>query len=196
MDISPVTLEGRDVRLEPLVNDHHDQLVEAASDGSLWELGVTTVPSPEGMAAFIDATRHATERGQELPFTIRHKSSGRIVGVTRFLNIDTAHRKVEIGGTWLAASWQRSVINTEAKLLLLSHAFDVWSCVRVQFVTDVLNDRSRAALLRIGATEEGILRYHMVMRDGRYRDSVCFSIIEPEWQAVKAALQAKMGASA
>ena len=112
--------------------------------------------------------------------------------MTRFLTIEPAHRKVEIGGTWLAASWQRSAMNTEAKFLLLRHAFEAWGCMRVQFVTDVLNDRSRAALLRIGAQEEGILRCHMIMRDGRYRDSVCLSIIESEWRAVKAALQARL----
>lgn len=144
------------------------------------------------MATFIGATLLAMEHGQELPFVIRHKPSGSVVGMSRFLDIDPTHRKVEIGGTWLAASWQRSAINTEAKFLLLRHAFEVWGCIRVQFVTDVLNDRSRAALLRIGAKEEGILRYAMIMRDGRYRDSVCFSIIEPEWTAVKADLLAKL----
>lgn len=192
MDLSPITLEGRYVRLEPLSIDHHDRLVEAASDGALWELRVTTVPPPEAMAAFIETTLYAREQEQELPFTILHKPSGCVVGITRFLDLDPAQRKVEIGGTWLAKSWQRSAINTEAKFLLLRHAFEAWGCIRVQFVTDVLNDRSRAALLRIGAKEEGILRNHMIMRDGRYRDSVCFSIIEPEWPTVKSALQAKL----
>ncbi|MCZ6874873.1 MAG: GNAT family protein [bacterium] len=192
MDLSPITLEGRHVRLEPLAIDHHDRLVEAAADGSLWELRVTTVPPPEEMAGFIKTILYAREQEHEVPFTILHKPSGRVVGLTRFLDIDPPHRKVEIGGTWLAESWQRSAINTEAKFLLLRHAFEAWACIRVQFVTDVLNDRSRAALLRIGAKEEGILRYEMIMRDGRYRDSVCFSIIEPEWPAVKAALQAKL----
>ncbi len=192
MDLSPVALKGQHVRLEPLAIDHHDRLVEAATDGSLWELRVTTVPTPEAMHAFIEVTLLAREHGQEMPFVIVHKPSGRVVGMSRFLDIDPAHRKVEIGGTWLAASWQRSAVNTEAKLLLLRHAFEVWHCIRVAFVTDVLNDRSRAALLRIGAKEEGVLRNHMVMRDGRHRDSVCFSIIEPEWPAVKAALQAKL----
>ncbi len=144
------------------------------------------------MATFIATKLQAREQSQELPFTIIHKSSGRVVGSTRFLNITPAHRQVEIGGTWLAASWQRTAINTETKFLMLRYAFEVWACIRVQFVTDVLNERSRAALLGIGAKEEGVLRYHMVMRDGRYRDSVCFSIIEPEWRRVKAALQAKL----
>ncbi len=172
--------------------DHHDRLVEAASDGALWELRVTTVPRPEEMAAFIEMTLVSRDHGLELPFTIVHRPSGHVVGVTRFLDIEPTNCQVEIGGTWLAASWQRSAINTEAKFLLLHHAFETWQCIRVQFVTDVLNDRSRAALLRIGAKEEGVLRNHMVMRDGRYRDSVCFSIIESEWPAVKTALQAKL----
>ncbi len=171
---------------------HHDRLVEAATDGQLWNLRVTTVPTPETMATFITETLQAREQGQQLPFTIVHKPSGRVVGSTRFLDIVPEHRQVEIGGTWLAESWQRSAINTEAKLLLLRHAFDVWGCIRVQFVTDVLNERSRAALLRIGAKEEGVLRYHMIMRDGRYRDSVCFSIIAPEWPAVAADLETKL----
>jgi RimJ/RimL family protein N-acetyltransferase len=192
MDLSPVALEGRHVCLAPLAIDHHDRLVEAATDGQLWNLHVTFVPSPETMAASIATKLQARARGQELPFTIIHKSSGRVVGSTRFLNITPAHRQVEIGGTWLAASLQRTAINTETKFLMLRHAFEVWACIRVQFVTDVLNERSRAALLGIGAKEEGVLRYHMVMRDGRYRDSVCFSIIEPEWHRIKAALLAKL----
>lgn len=195
VDLSPITLEGQHVRLEPLTLDHHDRLIEAASDGSLWELGVTTVPTPEAMNAFIETSLAARGYGQEMPFVIVHKPSGQVVGVTRFLDIEPPHRKVEIGGTWLAESWQRSAINTEAKFLLLRHAFEVWNCIRVAFITDVLNDRSRAAILRIGAKEEGILRNHMVMRDGRRRDSVSFSITEPEWPAVKADLQAKLAKS-
>lgn len=188
MDLSPITWEGQYVRLEPLTMEHHDRLIEAATDGSLWELSVTTVPRPKEMAAFIEVALLTMEHGLELPFVIVHQSSGRVVGVSRFLDIDVKHRKVEIGGTWLAESWQRSAINTEAKFLLLRHAFETWGCVRVQFVTDVLNARSRQALLRIGAQEEGVLRCHMIMRDGRYRDSVCFSITGAEWPVVKADL--------
>ncbi len=188
MDLSPITWEGQYVRLEPLTMEHHDRLIEAATDGSLWELSVTTVPRPKEMAAFIEVALLTMEHGLELPFVIVHQPSGRVVGVSRFLDIDVKHRKVEIGGTWLAESWQRSAINTEAKFLLLRHAFETWGCVRVQFVTDVLNARSRQALLRIGAQEEGVLRCHMIMRDGRYRDSVCFSITGAEWPVVKADL--------
>ncbi len=192
MDLSPITLEGQHVRLEPLAVTHHDPLIKAATDGALWDLRVTTVPTPEAMAGSIEAMLAAREQGQELPFVTMHKPSGRVVGMTRFLDINPAHRKVEIGGTWLAASWQRGPINTEAKFLLLRHAFEEWGCVRVALITDVLNDRSRAAIRRIGAKEEGILRHHMVMRDGRRRDSVSYSIIEPEWPEVKATLQAKL----
>jgi N-acetyltransferase len=192
IDLSPVTLEGARVRLEPLSRGHHDGLVEAASDGELWKLRVTLIPPPERTAAGIDAALEAWERGRELPFATVERGSGRVVGSTRFRNIEPSALRVEIGSTWLAASFQRTSINTEAKLLMLTHAFEAWGCIRVEFVTDILNEPSRRALARIGAREEGVLRHHMIMPDGRYRDSVLYSIIAPEWTAVKAALRAKL----
>ncbi len=146
--------------------------------------------------AYVAAALDAQARGLELPFVIIRKSSGQVVGSTRFYAIERDHRRVEIGYTWLAASAQRTRVNTEAKLLLLTHAFEGWRCIRVGFVTDVLNKQSRAAILRLGAKQEGVLRNHMVMPSGRYRDSVFFSIIEAEWPEVKARLEAMLAQTA
>ncbi len=192
MEVSPITLDGVDVRLEPLLASHHDLLVTAAADGELWNSTVTVVPSRTTMATYIEDALRAQTQGRELPFVIVQKSSGELVGSTRFYDIDGANRRAEIGYTWLAARAQRTVVNTEAKLLLLTHAFETWRCIRVVFVTDVLNQQSRAAIARLGATEEGLLRSHMIMPNGRIRDSVCFSIIESEWPDVKARLALKL----
>ncbi|MFY9610615.1 MAG: GNAT family protein [Blastocatellia bacterium] len=193
MEISPVTLEGQHVRLEPLSPAHEESLIAAAGDGELWNSTVTIVPSRATMASYIASTLSAQAQGRELPFVIIRKSSDQVVGSTRFFHIERDHRRVEIGYTWLAASAQRTEVNTEAKLLLLTHAFERWRCIRVEFVTDVLNQQSRTAILRLGARQEGVLRNHMVMPGGRYRDSVCFSVIEAEWPEVKARLEAKLG---
>lgn len=193
MEISPVILEGQHVRLEPLSPAHEESLIAAAGDGELWNSTVTIVPSRATIAGYIASTLNAQAQGRELPFVIIRKSSGKIVGSTRFFHIERDHRRVEIGYTWLSASAQRTAVNTEAKLLLLTHAFDHWRCIRVEFVTDFLNQQSRTAILRLGAKQEGVLRNHMVMPSGRYRDSVCFSIIEAEWPEVKARLEAKLG---
>ena len=192
MEISPVILEGQQVRLEPLSQAHEESLIAAAVDGELWNSTVTIVPSRGTMAAYIASALDAQVQGRELPFVIIRKSSGQVVGSTRFYRIERDHRRVEIGYTWLAASAQRTGVNTEAKLLLLTHAFERLRCVRVEFVTDVLNQQSRTAILRLGAKQEGVLRNHMVMPNGRLRDSVCFSIIEAEWPEVKAGLEAKL----
>jgi RimJ/RimL family protein N-acetyltransferase len=192
MEISPVTLEGRHVRLEPLSPAHEEALISAAGDGELWNSTVTIVPNRATMAAYITSALEAQANGRELPFVIVRKSSGLIVGHTRFYDIEPNDRRVEIGYTWLAASAQRTSVNTEAKLLLLTHAFDAWRCIRVALITDVLNHQSQTAILRLGAKQDGILRNHMVMPGGRYRDSVCFSIIEAEWPEVKARLEAKL----
>ena len=192
MEISPVILEGRHVRLEPLLPAHEEALNEAASDGELWNSTVTIVPSRATMAAYLEAALEAQVQRRELPFVIILKASGRIVGSTRFYLIDRENRSVEIGYTWLAASAQRTAANTEAKLLLLTHAFERWGCIRVSLITDALNQQSQAAILRLGAKQEGVLRNHMIMPGGRYRDSVCFSIIEAEWAEVKARLEAKL----
>lgn len=193
MEISPVILEGQHVRLEPLKPKHEESLVAAAADGELWNSTVTIVPSRSTVSAYIEAALNGQTKGLELPFVIIRRSSGQVVGSTRFYNIDRDHRRAEIGYTWLGASAQRTSVNTEAKLLLLTHAFEVWGCVRVAFVTDVLNHQSRRAILRLGAKQEGILRNHMVMPNGRYRDSVYFSIIEAEWPQIKAQLEARLG---
>lgn len=190
--MDPVTLEGSAVVLEPLRLEDVPALNEAAADGELWKLTVTTVPSADGMAAWVEAALAAQAAGHELPFTIRDAARTRVLGSTRYRAISPAHKRLEIGNTWLRASAQRTAANTECKLLLLAHAFDVLGCNRVEFVTDVLNDASRAAILRLGATEEGILRSHMVMPDGRERDSVIYSLVWEDWPAAKAQLQARL----
>lgn len=196
MEISPLILEGRHVRLEPLSTAHEESLVVAAGDGELWNSAVTIVPDRATAAAYIAAALGGQARGLELPFVIVRKSTGRVVGSTRFYSVERDRRRVEIGYTWLASSAQRTGVNTEAKLLLLTHAFEVWGCIRVGFATDVLNRQSRTAILRLGAKQEGVLRNHMIMPDGRRRDSVFFSIIGAEWPEVKARLERRLGQTA
>jgi RimJ/RimL family protein N-acetyltransferase len=192
MEVNPVILEGQHVRLEPLSLAHEESLNAAAGDGELWNSTVTIVPNRAEMVDYIAAALEAQAQGHELPFVIIRKSSDQVVGTTRFYFIDRVNRHVEIGYTWLAASAQRTAVNTEAKLLLLAHAFEGWRCIRVALITDVLNQQSRAAILRLGAKEEGIFRNHLIMPGGRYRDSVCFSIIDTEWPEVKARLETKL----
>jgi RimJ/RimL family protein N-acetyltransferase len=209
VEISPVTLEGEHVRLEPLSTAHEELLVAAASDGELWNSTVTIVPSsPANMIDYIQAALNGQAQGRELPFVIIRKSgtgvppvktsgeggmSGDVVGTTRFYDIKPNDRGVAIGYTWLSVSAQRTAVNTESKLLLLTHAFEHWQCIRVELITDALNQQSRTAILRLGAKEEGILRNHMIMPAGRIRDSVVFSIIKGEWPQVRARLTAKLG---
>jgi RimJ/RimL family protein N-acetyltransferase len=193
MRITPVTLCGRYVQLEPLSLDNAGALNEAAADGELWQSIVTIVPKPDGMREYIEAALHGLANEKELPFAIISKALNRVVGTTRFYEIEQRDRRAAIGYTWLAASAQHTAINTEAKLLLLTHAFEVWQCVRVELITDVLNEQSRKAILRLGAKEEGILRSHMIMPNGRVRDSVVFSIINTEWPNVKTRLTEKLG---
>lgn len=185
MQIYPVTLAGEHVLLEPLSTDHAESLVAAAADGELWNSTVTLVPSRENIGEYINAALQAQAGGRELPFVIIRKSSDTVVGTTRFYDIERNDRRVAIGYTWLSLSAQRTAINTEAKLLLLTHAFENWQCIRVELITDFLNEQSRAAILRLGAKEEGVLRNHMIMPSGRIRDSVCFSIIDAEWPEVR-----------
>lgn len=192
MEVSQITLEGNHVRLEPMLRAHEEALVAAAGDGELWNSTVTIVPSRTTIGAYIATALNAQGEGHALPFVIIQKSTNKVVGSTRYFHIERDHRRLEIGYTWLGASAQRTPVNTEAKLLLLTHAFERLGCIRVEFVTDILNEQSRTAILRLGAKQEGVLRNHMIMPSGRYRDSVCFSIIEPEWPAVKAGLQAKL----
>lgn len=185
MEFEKVTLEGNGVRLEPLSRDHRDGLIETIADGELWKLFVTLVPRIEGIDEFIEnaATAHAS--GDGLAFATIDKKSGRVIGSSRFMKANLANKRVEIGFTFIAKSYQKTKVNTEAKLLMLTHAFEVMQLNRVEFLTDYLNHTSRNAILRLGAKQEGILRNHMVMPDGRVRDSVLFSIIENEWAGVK-----------
>lgn len=186
------TLQGRIVELRPLQFDHTPQLLEAASDGRLWEMTLTVIPGPETVDSYVATALVGRQAGTVMPFAIVSRATGTVVGSTRLWKIDRANRKLEIGHTWLGASTQRSGVNTEAKYLLLAHAFEVMGCVRVQFTTDELNEKSRAAILRIGAKQEGIVRHERIMPDGRKRNSVRFSIIDTEWPEVKATLLQKM----
>lgn len=186
------TLVGANVELRPLQADHASALVRAAADGELWNLKVTVVPGPETVDGYVATALQGRQAGTVMPFVIVRRASNQIIGSTRFWKIDRTHRKLEIGHTWLSQSAQRSGINTEAKLLLLTFAFEVMQCVRVQFTTDELNEKSRAAILRIGAKQEGIVRHERIMPDGRKRNSVRFSIIDTEWPEVKAMLEARL----
>lgn len=190
--MTQINLTGTHVELQPLQREHASALLDAAADGELWNLKVTNVPGPDTVETYIDTALAGRNAGSVIPFTIVRKSTGEVVGSTRFWKVDRANRKLEIGHTWLAQSTQKSAINTEAKLLLLTYAFEVLDCVRVQFTTDELNEKSRAAILRLGAVQEGIVRHERIMPDGRKRNSVRFSIIDSEWPQVKANLQAKL----
>jgi RimJ/RimL family protein N-acetyltransferase len=188
----PVTLGGRHARLEPLARAHLAGLAEVGLEEELWRWIPTAVRTGEEMAAYIETALNERERGVSLPFAIVEKATGRAIGSTRYANIDRTHHRVEIGWTWVAREWQRTAINTEAKYLLLKHAFESLGCMRVELKTDSLNEKSRAAILRIGAKEEGIFRNHMITASGRIRHTVYFSIIDSEWPAVKARLEAKL----
>ena len=190
--MTQITLTGTAVELLPLQREHKAGLLEAAADGQLWDLKVTHVPGPDTVDQYIDTALAGRDAGSVIPFTLVRRDTGQVVGSTRFWKVDRANRKLEIGHTWLALSTQKSGINTEAKLLLLTYAFEVLDCVRVQFTTDELNEKSRAAILRLGAVQEGIVRHERIMPDGRKRNSVRFSIIDSEWPQVKANLQAKL----
>jgi RimJ/RimL family protein N-acetyltransferase len=193
MLVEPVTLRGEHVRLEPLSFDHQAGLWQAAREPQIFRWFVEQIRGPDDLQTFIAGALDAQAAGQALPFATVDAKSGQPLGCTRFGSIDRAHRRVEIGWTWLTTSAQRTACNSEAKYLMLRHAFEVWDCVRVEFKTDSLNDRSRAALLRIGAKEEGTLRNHFICDTGRLRHSVYFSVIVDEWPAVKAALEKKLG---
>jgi RimJ/RimL family protein N-acetyltransferase len=188
-------LTGNAIELHPLTADDAPSLVAAAADGELWSLKVTVVPGPDTVDAWVATALAGVHAGTVIAFTIRLRESGRVVGSTRFWKIDRVNRKLEIGSTWLAASAQRTVANTEAKFLMLRYAFETLDCVRVQFTTDVLNAKSRAAILRLGAKEEGVVRRERIMPDGRKRDSVRFSIIDDEWPEVKAELLRRLQAT-
>lgn len=192
MFVAPVTLEGAHVRLEPLAKGHLAGLAEVGLDEELWRWIPTAVRTREEMAGYIETALNEQERGVSLPFAILEKATGRSIGSTRYGNIDRTHHRVEIGWTWVAREWQRTAMNTEAKYLLLKHAFESLGCMRVELKTDSLNEKSRAAILRIGAKEEGIFRNHMITASGRIRHSAYYSIIDSEWPAVKARLEARL----
>jgi len=192
MVVSPIVLEGAHVRLEPLAKSHLAGLAEAGLDEELWKWIPIPVRTHHEMAAYIETALDEQERGVALPFAIVEKATGRVIGSTRYGNIDRGHHRVEIGWTWVARDWQRTAVNTEAKYLLLKHAFETLGCMRVEFKTDSLNERSRAAILRLGAREEGIFRNHMITASGRIRHTVYFSIIDSEWPVVKGRLEAKL----
>jgi RimJ/RimL family protein N-acetyltransferase len=192
MLIEPVILEGQHVRLEPLSLKYHAQLCEVGLDQELWRWTTTMIRTPEEMRAYIETALAERDAGTALPFATIEKGSGRAIGSTRFANIDTANARVEIGWTWIGRPWQRTAVNTEAKYQMLRHAFETWHCIRVEFKTDSLNERSRNAIRRLGATEEGTLRNHMKSQAGRLRHTVYFSIIDSEWPTVKAALEEKL----
>ena len=186
------TLIGPTIELRPLRADDGPVLLAAATDGQLWDMTVTVIPGPTTVDKYLATALQGAQAGTVMPFVIINRETGVPLGSTRFWKIDRSNRKLEIGHTWLAKSAQRSGVNTEAKLLLLTYAFEVMNTVRVQFTTDELNEKSRAAILRIGATQEGIVRHERIMPDGRKRNSVRFSIIDSEWAAIKAGLEKKL----
>ncbi len=190
--VGKVILEGAQVRLEPLTLEHHAALCEVGLDPELWQWIPYRATTAEEMLAYVQNALKDQATGIALPFATVERSTGRVIGSTRYMNIDRPNRRVEIGATWIAKPWQRSVINTEAKYLMLRHAFETLGCVRVELKTDALNQKSRNAILRIGAKEEGTLRRHIVTWTGRIRDSVYFSVLDSEWPEVKAALEAKL----
>ena len=194
MEIKPVCLEGRHVRLEPLEESHHGALCEVGLDPDLWQWIPYRTTTADEMRAYIRSALDAQAAGTALPFATVERAAGRVVGSTRYMNIDAANRRVEIGSTWIAKPWQRTAINTEAKYLMLRHAFETLGCIRVELKTDALNQQSRNAILRIGAKEEGTLRRHIITWTGRLRDTVYFSILDSEWPGVKADLEARLTA--
>ena len=184
----PVTLRGRNATLEPLAQKHLNGLIEAVKDGELWKLWYTSVPTPEGMVAEIDRRLALQAKGAMLPFAVID-ATGTCAGMTTYMNIDAANRRVEIGSTWTAKSAQRGALNTECKLLLLTHAFEQLNCIAVEFRTHFFNQQSRRAIERLGAKLDGILRNHQFAANGTLRDTCVYSIIASEWPTVKAHLR-------
>jgi RimJ/RimL family protein N-acetyltransferase len=192
MVVEPVTLEGQDIRLEPLSIRHHAQLCEVGLDEELWRWIPQAVRTPDEMRAYIETAFEGQAAGTALPFAIVQRSAGRTIGSVRFGNIDRANRHVEIGWIWLGKKWQRTAANTGTNYLMLRHAFETWRCLRVEYKTDSLNQRARAALLRLGTKEEGIFRNHVITWTGRIRHSVYYSIVDSEWPEVRAELEKKL----
>lgn len=193
MDLTPPTLESEKVRLEPLTMEHLPELCRVGLDAELWRwYTIAPVTTTEAMRAYVELLLRQQAEGVSILFVTRDRESGRVVGGTRFLNIEPERRKVEIGSTWIAREWQRTHVNTHAKLLMLTYAFETLGCVRVELRTDALNAQSRAAIGRLGASLDGVFRKHARTDSGRWRDTAVFSILDDEWQRVKAGLEAKV----
>ncbi len=186
------TLQGSLVTLRPLLHTDARSLVDAAADGELWSLPFTVIPSSDTVDGYIDKALRGQADGTVMPFAITLAADQSIIGSTRFWKIDRENRKLEIGHTWYSRSWQRTAANTESKLLLLQYAFEQLQCARVQFTTDVLNERSQAAILRLGAVQEGIIRNERIMPNGRKRTSIRYSIIDDEWPEVRSRLERRL----
>jgi len=192
MKIDPVVLEGIHVRLEPLLRKHITGLCEVGLEEQLWRWIPTPVRTADDMAAYVELALKEQANGVSLPFAQIEKATGRLIGSTRYMNIDRVHHRVEIGCTWIGREWQRTAANTEAKYLLLRHAFETLGCMRVELKTDSLNEKSRAAILRIGAKQEGIFRNHMMTSTGRIRHTIYFSIVDSEWPGVKSEMERRL----
>lgn len=195
MKFEEVTLEGNAVRLEPLSLKHRDQLCDAISDGELWNIFFTIVPHPKDIDSFMEHAQNLFNAGDGITFAIIDKNTNKVAGSTRFMKANLPYKRIEIGFTFLGKSWQKTRINTEAKLLMLSYAFEIMKLNRVELITDYLNNASRNAILRLGAKEEGVMRSHMVMANGRIRDSVLYSIVSHEWAGIKQNLEYKLAES-
>ena len=196
MNIEPVTLQGTRVRLEPLSFQHHSRLCEIGLDDELWRWTVTNISTAEQMRDYIEDALKQQSEGTALPFATIDMATDLAIGSTRFGNIDLTNRRAEIGWTWVARQWQRTPANTEAKYLMLRHAFETLGMIRVELKTDSLNEKSRNAILRIGAKEEGVFRNHMITASGRIRHSAWFSIIDSEWPQIKQSLEEKLSLGA
>jgi RimJ/RimL family protein N-acetyltransferase len=192
--LTPLTLAGSTVRLEPIRAEHAELFWEIAKNDldDMFRWIPYRMQTPEDFQQLVTKALQEQERGESVVFATVESATGRVIGSTRFMNIDRNNRRVEIGSTWIAPAWQRTAVNTEAKYLMLRHAFEVWQCLRVELKTDTLNQKSRNAILRLGAKEEGTLRRHVVTWTGRVRDSVYFSILDSEWPKVKAKLEEKL----
>ena len=192
--VTPVTLEGAAVRLEPIRLEHVEIFWEAAKDSldDIFQWIPYRMKTREDFQHLVEKIFEEQERGESAAFATVQRVSGKVIGSTRFMNIDRANRRVEIGSTWIIPAWQRTAVNTEAKFLMLRHAFEEWRCIRVELKTDALNQKSRNAILRIGAKEEGTLRRHVITWTGRARDSVYFSVLDTEWPQMKARLEQKL----
>lgn len=192
MNIQRISLAGKVIRLEPLRIEHAPALARVGLAPELWRLQPAPITTDDDMLAYVRQALEDEQRGLSLPFAIIDKATGALIGSTRYMDIAPAHRRLEIGATWLAPAFQRTAANTEAKLLLLTHAFETLGAMRIVFKTEVLNEPSRRALARLGATQEGVFRQHLLAASGRTRDMVYFAILESEWPAIKAGLQRRL----